>query len=706
MSMNLRYWGAFRSVRGDLYRIEILQEDGGIHFTPEQIGFAYDEPAEIEWSAVDKLEPVQGSCLTLTLDSDRDRRFLDLYTVEVGTIRADVYRNGNLYWSGLLDPELYEEPFSEKQNYDVSISFSDFAILDRKNWDGTGIYSVQTVIDTCLSAAGFSYGELVKNISTKISDNAALPLTFDEVYIVGENFYDEEGEPMTMREALEETLRPFALRLVQKNGRVYLHDLNALHALSPRKVIWADVDASLEADNVYNNVKVTFSPYADGALVDGTLDYDTVLQNQPEGSGELIRTDNRADSADGFRIVRGSGSESAGTISTGNGAVLFRIDPEYSGNKEAGVLWGYRPGDTWRGNAPASPYDGSGIFRGLPIIRTQRRYIGLVPHPEKYQLKITLEVLFDVRYNPFEPKARKNEEGNWDRLQNWCNYGYIPMRLKLYDAAGKLLYFYSNDSVRRSNGYIHGANCTWKSGIATGGQAWLCYYDKENRKSATGFAGWQTNKPIIGWYDGGLPSKFKVLPSGEYIPLPPANGFLELEIDSGLVQYDNDADNREKNIYSRARWLMYKNPTVEIVKANGRDIDKVDIEDSAWLNKGAKEGLEIDTLFGTMPEAIPSARGLLLRSDGTVYSRFSRAGRTDRLERLLIGTVYSQYAVRQHVLSGTARLLPDFSVLTDGSEPGQYVLLSEIQHLMQDEGEIKMVRFEADDYEGIEYKNG
>jgi hypothetical protein len=49
-------------------------------------------------------------------------------------------------------------------------------------------------------------------------------------------------------------------------------------------------------------------------------------------------------------------------------------------------------------------------------------------------------------------------------------------------------------------------------------------------------------------------------------------------------------------------------------------------------------------------------------------------------------------------------LLPDLKVLTDETMSGRYMLLSEVQDLMQDASEIKMAEFSADIYEGIEYK--
>lgn len=221
MAKQIIYWGEFRSVAGTLYRVEILSDDKS--YTAQRVFFPHDTPVEIEWNEVDKLEPVQGACLTLSLVSKSDRQFIDLYSIEVGKVRIDVYRDGALYWSGTLDPELYEEPYSQKKDYEVSFSFSDFAPLDRKKWTKTGICSIQEVIDTCLSESGINYTELVKYISTSMSDTDE-PIDLAALNVMCENFYDEEGEAMTMREVLDETLRPFALRMVQKGGRIYLYD--------------------------------------------------------------------------------------------------------------------------------------------------------------------------------------------------------------------------------------------------------------------------------------------------------------------------------------------------------------------------------------------------------------------------------------------------------------------------------------------------
>lgn len=705
MAMQVIYTGSFRSVDGVLYRVDILSSDTSFA-SSQEVKFAYDTPVEIEWNEVDKLEPVQGSCLTLTLQSLKDRQFINLYSIEVGTMRADVYRNGKLYWSGQLDTELYEEPYSEKTDYDVTFSFSDFAVLDRVKWSKTGVCTIQDVIDTCIAAMGIKYNGVQKFISTKTSQYGSA-INFSSLYVLNDNFYDEDGEAMTMREVLDEVLRPFALRMVQKGGYLYIFDMNAVYSdMDTEEVWWKGDDAYLGVDVVYNNVKVTFSPYADAKLVNTELEHDNVLPDK-EATRKYLMDYDWDNAADGFRIVVGDQDDLPMTLA--NGAKYYRIDSDFSGNDEAGVIWGYKGnGKTNYSQLLLNSFvkaRNNGVCTSVPIISTKPSFLGYVSYKRtSFKLKVTLDLLFDVRYNPFEDASGKNESGNWERLNDWCNVGYVPVMLYLKDASGKILYHYENSGVIDLDGYKHtAANSKWVSGAGKWGCMWLCYYDWDNRKNKTGFGGWSKNKPIIGYYRGGLPKKWKAMGDGEFIDLPPYNGgFLEFHIGRGIYQFDYKR--KEKDIYSRARWLMYQTPTITLVNSNGTDISLDDIEDTAWINKAAKEELTIDTILGTLGKTwSPSARGLVMDSTYKAYQTFYRAGVEDRLERLLIGTVYSQYGSRHNTLSGTVRLLPDLKIHTDASSSGKYILLSEVQNLLQDSSEITMAELSADNYEGIEF---
>jgi len=715
--MAIRYSGEFLSKGGVTWKVNILQE--GFSGSVTELNFPADSPLVIEWSNTDKMAPVQFSNATLKVMSDTDREFIGLYTVAVGSVRMDVYRNNSLYWSGNIDTELYSEPYHMGKDYEVSLTFSDFACLERMDWTGTGFASINSIITTCLTMAGIhysSYGVGTKFISTcKSGQQSALDLT--EVYVQQENFYDEYDEGMSALEVLEAVLRPFALRIIQKNGNIYVYDLNALSALNASQVTWDGDYSELGVDKVYNNVKVTFSPYGESVLMEGTVEEDKSLT--AASGGTLLKRDFRRDnsgalsSLDGFRLHYNTTLVSNMVIAAT--ARKFQICPIYSGNAETGVIATFKKGDYSQGMGsmqdprvthqlmtPAAC--GDTVGSGSQLIKCPRVYLGFTGNRRsEYMLKLSLDLLFDVRYNPFEEADDFNEGNNigiWQSMQDWCNFGYVPIKLYVEDAAGTILYHYENRNVEISEGFDKNTGAGWVSGAPQWNQAFLCYYDFEDRKSATGFGGWSQNKQIIGYYRDALPKNWEAIGDGEFIPLPPVAGYLVLEIGAGIHQFDYRR--QAKNIFQYCRWIAYKNPTITLTDRNYKDIELEDIEDSAWLNTSAKETLEINTILGTSGEALPNAKGQLYDSSGNVYTQFIRNGVTARLERLLIATAYSQYADRHNCLSGEVVLLPSFGIYGDANTNGKFILASEVQKCIDDVSDIEMIAFGADEYQGVE----
>ena len=733
MALGVRYRGATLSRAGVHWRVDILQEGYG-GTPPAELSFPSEEPLIIEWAETDKLDPVQSSSATLKVMSDTDRQFIDLYTVEVGAVCMDVYRNGSLYWSGSLDTELYKEPYSMTSGYEVTLMFSDFACLGRLDWASTGLLSFHDIIVTCLQRACINYGSLRKMISTA-KDEYSSPLTLQELFANQENFIDEEGEPSTARDVLEAILQPFALRIVQKAGNIFIYDLNALYSQAASRLEWGDSDdAVLGVDKIYNNVKVTFSPYGDAEMMKGEVEEDATLtadsggrlfkmSYERDGFGQLVQ-------ADGFRLHLRETMKSNMTIA--GGAKYFQIRSIYSGDDHTGVAMSVRAGDyvcdkegqinPLTTQLLNNPKDCGTIAGGNintdTVITCPRVFLGYVSIRRfHYKLRLDLELLFDTRYNPFESEGDYNDNAAWrdgflnlghhdgayQNMQDWCNFGYVPIRLSLVDEDGTVMYHYENAHVLESSGYKHDY-CRWVSGEGRWGQCWLCYYDFEDRKSKTGFGGWAKNKQIIGYYRDELPAQWNTIGKGEFIDLPPVGGYLVLEIGAGVHQFDWKRE--VKNIYRVTRWVAYKNPGITLCRTNCTEVEAEDIEDSAWLNRAAKEELEIDTIIGTITQkfGLPNAKGQVFAADRSVYSTFHRAGVTDRLERLLIGTVYSQYADRHATLSGTARLLPSFGIYTERATAGKFMVLSEMQDIKSDTSEVTLSELTEEEYQGIEYE--
>lgn len=160
MAMQLRYMGEFLSRTSEVWRVEILQEADTPFAVIGSLTFEAEEPLLIEWKATSKEDVICGSTATLQIESPGDRTYEDLYTIEVGRIRMDVYRAGAIYWSGLLDPEFYEEPYEQAAHYPVSLTFSDFGILDRLKYNLSGMPTLQAILLNALQRSGINYGEL------------------------------------------------------------------------------------------------------------------------------------------------------------------------------------------------------------------------------------------------------------------------------------------------------------------------------------------------------------------------------------------------------------------------------------------------------------------------------------------------------------------------------------------------------------------
>ena len=696
-----RYTGGFNSIGGVAWRAEIWQENASAYVVQE-VAFA-ETPLEIEWTEVDKLEPVQTSKATLQLFSDTDRQFKDLYTIKAGLIRLDVYRSNVLYWSGTLDTELSEEPYSYKDGYAVSVTFSDLSILERLKWSESGFISLSDLVLLMGTQSQINYTVVEEHISTKLNSSSTENLP-DAVCFSCSNYYDEDGEAMNLREVLDSTIGVFGLRLMQKAGKLILYDLNDVStAFTPQQIAWDGVDAVLSSDKVYNNVNVKFSPYERTSLLKAEVEHDSV----PLGLPKLIKTNydhndaNVLTSPDGFNVYLGDTAK--GGVTKGDACKFFRFDPIFSGSEDAGVAYTLKSMPTYY-NYITHLNQATDTIGGLALQANDNPYLANIDSILRlnYRLKVNLDLLFDVRYNPFEPAETWNENGDFEDLKNWCNFAYVPIILTIRDAAGVALYHYVNKGIKDSDSYVN-TLAGWSFGEGSWGDAYLAYYNFTNRKGDTGLGGWQTNKQIIGYYRSGLPSLYEKMPDGEFIKLPMVTGFLELKVGTGVITFDYERE--VKPIYDVTRWVMYKNPTIELTDKYGNSISPEDVEHSAWLNADAKEELKLETVVGTLDKPSPTALGQIFSvADKSVLNTFYRAGNTDCIERLLIGTVYSNYADRHDLLSGTCVLLPTFGVYTDNNEPGTFVLLNEIQTPHTDESVIKMVKVNPDNYAGVTFE--
>jgi hypothetical protein len=166
----------------------------------------------------------------------------------------------------------------------------------------------------------------------------------------------------------------------------------------------------------------------------------------------------------------------------------------------------------------------------------------------------------------------------------------------------------------------------------------------------------------------------------------------------------------KNNWYNKVRWLLYKAPKVELVKNNlifdAAELD--DVEYSGYINKFAKEEISIDTVCGTANTTCPTAKGIYCRAtDSLQIQTLKRAGVTDHPEKLLIGTLYSQFAARKTTLSGEAKIdTGGLCIYTERNQAGKVFMMSgETQDVITDTTDAQYTEFNADEYEAIEEVN-
>lgn len=831
-SYYVRYSGAFVAVDGVTWRADIEQLADEPFSPVGSLTFPAEEPLTIEWAEVGKEEVMHGSTATLQIESPGDRTYIDLYTIAVGSIRLRVYRDGVLYWSGSLDPEQYEEPYERFANYDVTLTFTDFGILDRLKYNLIGTQSARAILKNAFERACIGYTAFINLLTTNaggeetelVASDGSTLLTdtdgrtlcvrdstpaslFDDVYIQSANFCDEDGEWNTLKEVLEGILQPLGAHIQQgTEGRIILFDMNGLATTTDamERITWSGDSQTLGVDRVANDVKITFSPYVESSVYDGELKYDDDYDTQRKEGRDFFTFQNcyKTSSDDKYKAHYVALSDKGSGLAYVNSDIAkYGLIKQYLGQAENNLVFLCRMmvanekplNEIWFDGA-ASSVTGSksdsdseraiGYTDGYPLLerttngvlyRTKKVFVPAgdaerdTDTGESMQgstsLKIECPVLLDARYNPFETAddEHENENENYNAVNTQDGDGFvffIPFTLVLYDADGNALYHYRNfqllekreiaeyDSDRVFGMYRQ----EWVKGSPNEeGLAYFGYYADDVRgkmRDKSGFSGgFVTNKDTLRFYryatrttdPAALEFPKTKKEEGEYIPLPPVEGYLELSVYDGVLAYGSwnmrevkatltwvaghssahekrrfdvlgksgggnyvipgthditkgryndvstwnvlsEGDGSFKNpqfsdltpgtidfnvgLYEwrnrmnnwRVRHIYYKAPTITAVTGNdlAEEVEADDIEYSGYINKAAEEEISIDTICGTSDDEIPYGRGLYRDKDGVAIKEFTRAGHTDHPERLLIGTLMSNFATRHTKITGEA----------------------------------------------------
>ena len=753
----LRYMGEFLSVSGVVWRAEILQEADAAFETVGSLEFDADQPLVIEWGNKSKEEVICGATATLKIISPGDRTYEDLYSIDVGRVRLDVYRNNALYWSGCIDTEFYEEPYEQLNGYTVSLSFTDLGVLDRLKYDLANMQTLYDVVSYCIGRCGINCGGIDDSlISTSLTPNgSALSLT--DIKVRSDNFYDEDGEALTLGEVIEGILQPLALRMIQRAGKVYIYDINGLYTKAAKKqIIWDGSSQTLGVDVVYNNAKITWSTYAQSGNLSPENCWPESIETPPNTASMNNLSGGSMNGAQYFSYHYKAAlkdwidaTDYGFTIwlaQQGNNAELvnknirfFRIVPQYDGTECEGIAISWRAirgykvgsGSNWQAEYSQNIYNPVQNFLpgfltaiGTPLFKSSPVWIPPVANADKLVLRVALEMLLDPRVNPFE-SATNNELIKYkDWYSNWNTHGnfvYVPVTIKFQPDGSDTVYVWDNrsivqtavDSPVKSINGTYGSWVTLTNDETPNAWGWLAYYDAKDRKETSGVLGWKKNRPAINPHTADTYSILTNAEDGQYIPYPNYGGgggkmWVEVragnwQISDGNATLKNVNYNNPKSLWDKISLLLFKLPEIEIMNSTQfeKTIDTDDVEYNAQLNSAAKEPIELETIGGTSAEGVPTARGAYFNAaTGKQITQLSRAGRTTQVEDLLIGTLYSQFAQRRTTLSGEAQLMYDpIAVYTEANQDGKlFMATEEVQDVRMDCSDAVYVEIRPDEY--------
>lgn len=592
------------------WRAEIWEERETPPSSVGELTFPGEEPLVIEWPETGKEEVLCGSTATLKVLSPGDRTYAGLYTIKSGRIGLRVLRNGVLYWSGTLDPEFYEEPYCDTEDYEVLLTFSDFGILDRLKYDSEGLQTLSSIVSSSLERACIEYLDLNELISSRLSGYSRV-MGLADVSVRSDNFTDEEGEVMSLHDVLEGILQPFGLRMVQRSGSVWIYDLNALYRSGDGgypSVRWHDKDQVLSVDKVSNSVKVTFSPYGGSDVVSQEVSYLGAVDNDaavPDANTDAATVEKVTYYKDGNIPSSGDAEDYSFTIFTsgeggdGVGATLgeharyFHIEPIYGGSKHDGIAWGF----TIRELSEFIPLIGKRMMYSLPknqavnalsedtadsdhdynsygryrpweaVLKTYRVWLPKVSAEmaSRLLLRLRVETLMDVRHNPFEEASDDNNcKNDWEWAQGHANLVRIPIGVRLYDDNGNILRHWENlnagnQFTETQSAMLASSYGSWIAGDYSG-DGWRCWaewYDAAAADESSGCGGWKTNRQAMSFYDivngvgidySSLPANVRNLDEGQLIAYPAgSSGWLEVTVYSTVEAYGREGNKMKED---------------------------------------------------------------------------------------------------------------------------------------------------------------
>ena len=286
VTYGLIYTVPFKSIKDNSFLIEIYKRDyTGI--STELIGSV--SPFVITIEDADFIyEPLRFSNAKLTLVGNDYLR--GLFSVDYQQYKV-VLKSDKIIWSGFIKPEIYSQDYTDidftlELECISGLSSLEFIDYPQQGVDGKEFVSIWNLIKLCI---GYAYSDYTGIVFPHVYASNAEAYTnkvnvLNEMLISEQNFFDEDGVPMNLKDVLEEVCKFLNWTCADWKGKAYFNDpdwtgeyleytpdFSSYTVISPNEINvqangFAGADHTLDILGGYNKVSVKTSNYNVGEI--------------------------------------------------------------------------------------------------------------------------------------------------------------------------------------------------------------------------------------------------------------------------------------------------------------------------------------------------------------------------------------------------------------------------------------------------------
>lgn len=648
-----KYYYSFRDIEDGKYTVEIWEDVPNPPApAPVEIRGAQN-PCVINYTNDYLYNPVWGSGAELSLLSTSDRMFLGLYTDNMMKYQVRVYKTVWItpsysvempVWFGYLDSENYSEDFSHISNYPVDITANDgFNLLSRMYYMNTatnpserfvGIRTQWNGILNILRKLNLPWEYIYVGISTTPLDSTLNPYQtiFHYTFMNNDNWYNEDDEPETCRTVLENILKPYGAFIIQKDGNIYITDINhiaqpsasfkkfeydsspysELNYLTTQTInlLLGDISSiGIQSNNIQFSIEsginkqvVSYNPYAQSII------FNSESKEDLEGKAVISETTYGSYSYSWKESIL----EESNHWTSFNDAKFCKMEGATGANEGVKDYYLKIPNRGLIGSLTESPTSYSFTYKlNLPILIPSNNYF------LKIEMQVYFRTLQDLN-NPDEVMPKGISRGELCcRLQvGTKKFVFDPKQwVDVNDSKSLVLHF-----VELDNPYtFYPINDEWKNLSTTK----LFYLGNGIPGNWT-----KETKPYL------VPINAEMLTGGQiYFDI---YGYKAYEMPVFPI-----------NVESTVEDLRIKDVKLTVVDSNGNEVGKSDIEYISKLNSNyTNEGQKVTTYQGTNISQHPVQRGNLLAYANNAYTyipAYNKEGDTNIPEKLLLRSIKSNY---------------------------------------------------------------